>query len=52
MVYLLPLYHPRRLTDEICMLDQMGGGRRPSFRGDLHPLQIEPPRKLDGSRLR
>jgi alkanesulfonate monooxygenase SsuD/methylene tetrahydromethanopterin reductase-like flavin-dependent oxidoreductase (luciferase family) len=27
MVYLLPLYHPLRLIDEICMLDQMSGGR-------------------------
>ena len=27
MVYLLPLYHPLRLIDEICMLDQMSSGR-------------------------
>jgi alkanesulfonate monooxygenase SsuD/methylene tetrahydromethanopterin reductase-like flavin-dependent oxidoreductase (luciferase family) len=27
MVYLLPLYHPLRLIDEIAMLDQMSGGR-------------------------
>jgi alkanesulfonate monooxygenase SsuD/methylene tetrahydromethanopterin reductase-like flavin-dependent oxidoreductase (luciferase family) len=27
MVYLLPLYHPLRLIDEICMLDQLSGGR-------------------------
>ena len=27
MVYLLPLYHPLRLIDEICMLDQMSGGQ-------------------------
>jgi alkanesulfonate monooxygenase SsuD/methylene tetrahydromethanopterin reductase-like flavin-dependent oxidoreductase (luciferase family) len=27
MVYLLPLYHPLRLIDEICMLDQMSQGR-------------------------
>jgi alkanesulfonate monooxygenase SsuD/methylene tetrahydromethanopterin reductase-like flavin-dependent oxidoreductase (luciferase family) len=26
-VYLLPLYHPLRLIDEICMLDQMSNGR-------------------------
>ena len=25
MVYMLPLYHPLRLIDEICMLDQMSG---------------------------
>src|SRR5689334_24080754 len=27
MVYLLPLYHPLRLIEEICMLDHMSGGR-------------------------
>ena len=27
MVYQLPLYHPIRLIEEICMLDQMSGGR-------------------------
>src|ERR1700691_236296 len=27
MVYLLPLYHPLRLIEEVCMLDQMSGGR-------------------------
>jgi len=27
MVYALPLYHPLRLVEEICMLDQMSGGR-------------------------
>src|SRR3954467_3802178 len=27
MVYLLPLYRPLRLIEEICMLDQMSGGR-------------------------
>ena len=27
MVYLLPLYHPLRLIDEICMLDQISNGR-------------------------
>lgn len=27
LVYALPLYHPLRLTEEICMLDQMSGGR-------------------------
>jgi alkanesulfonate monooxygenase SsuD/methylene tetrahydromethanopterin reductase-like flavin-dependent oxidoreductase (luciferase family) len=27
MVYCLPLYHPLRLIEEICMLDQMSGGR-------------------------
>jgi alkanesulfonate monooxygenase SsuD/methylene tetrahydromethanopterin reductase-like flavin-dependent oxidoreductase (luciferase family) len=27
LVYTLPLYHPLRLTEEICMLDQMSNGR-------------------------
>jgi alkanesulfonate monooxygenase SsuD/methylene tetrahydromethanopterin reductase-like flavin-dependent oxidoreductase (luciferase family) len=27
MVYALPLYHPLRLIEEICLLDQMSGGR-------------------------
>jgi alkanesulfonate monooxygenase SsuD/methylene tetrahydromethanopterin reductase-like flavin-dependent oxidoreductase (luciferase family) len=27
MVYALPLYHPLRLVQEICMVDQMSGGR-------------------------
>lgn len=27
LVYLLPLYHPLRLIDEICMLDQLSHGR-------------------------
>ena len=27
MVYLLPLYHPLRLIEEICFLDHMSGGR-------------------------
>lgn len=27
LVYLLPFYHPLRLLEELCMLDQMSGGR-------------------------
>ena len=27
LVYVLPLYHPLRLYEEICMLDQLSGGR-------------------------
>lgn len=27
LVYLLPFYHPLRLVEEICMIDQMSGGR-------------------------
>ena len=39
MVYLLPLYHPLRLIEEICMLDQMSAGplsagRRPRHLAD------------------
>lgn len=27
LVYTLPLYHPLRVVEEVCMLDQMSGGR-------------------------
>ena len=27
LVYVLPLYHPLRLYEEICMLDHLSGGR-------------------------
>src|SRR3954447_15966498 len=27
LLYLLPLYHPMRLLEELCMLDQLSGGR-------------------------
>ncbi len=27
LVYLLPLYHPLRLVEEVCMLDHLSGGR-------------------------
>src|SRR3979409_1574438 len=34
LVYALPLYHPLRIIEEICMLDQMsGGGARVSLGG-------------------
>src|SRR4029078_9653974 len=26
LVYILPFYHPLRLAEEICMLDQLSGG--------------------------
>src|SRR5258706_6258420 len=52
MVYVTPLYHPLRLLEEICMLDQMSGGglgnafgpralaaRGPLF--DVDPAQTE-----------
>lgn len=27
LVYMLPMYHPLRLIEEVCMLDQLSGGR-------------------------
>src|SRR5258708_21122742 len=27
LLYLLPLYHPLRLLEELCMLDHLSGGR-------------------------
>src|ERR1043165_2379976 len=27
LVYILPFYHPLRLAEEVCMLDQLSGGR-------------------------
>ena len=33
LVYLLPFYHPLRLIEEVCMLDQMSGGRFSSASG-------------------
>src|SRR5712672_616129 len=27
LVYLLPFYHPLRLIEEVCMIDQLSGGR-------------------------
>src|SRR3977135_4118454 len=41
LVYLLPLYHPMRLVEEICMLDQMsGGGPRVGGGGGDSPREI------------
>lgn len=48
MVYALPLYHPLRLAQEICMLDQLGHGRlivgfgRGSSPAELRFYGIEP----------
>jgi alkanesulfonate monooxygenase SsuD/methylene tetrahydromethanopterin reductase-like flavin-dependent oxidoreductase (luciferase family) len=48
MVYALPLYHPLRLAQEICMLDQLSGGRlivgfgRGSSPAELKFYGIEP----------
>jgi alkanesulfonate monooxygenase SsuD/methylene tetrahydromethanopterin reductase-like flavin-dependent oxidoreductase (luciferase family) len=41
MVFVLPLYHPVRLIEEICMLDQMSGGRLElSFGRGASPIEI------------
>lgn len=42
MVFVAPLYHPVRLIAEICMLDQMSGGRLElSFGRGASPIEIE-----------
>src|SRR6204780_4403542 len=42
MVFVLPLYHPLRLIEEICMLDQMSGGRLElSFGRGASPIEAE-----------
>jgi alkanesulfonate monooxygenase SsuD/methylene tetrahydromethanopterin reductase-like flavin-dependent oxidoreductase (luciferase family) len=42
LVFVLPLYHPVRLIAEICMLDQMSGGRLElSFGRGASPIEIE-----------
>jgi alkanesulfonate monooxygenase SsuD/methylene tetrahydromethanopterin reductase-like flavin-dependent oxidoreductase (luciferase family) len=42
MVYVVPLYHPIRLIAEICMLDQMSGGRLElSFGRGASPIELE-----------
>ena len=42
MVYALPLYHPIRLVEEICMLDQLSGGRLDmGFGRGSSPVEIE-----------
>jgi len=41
MVYCLPLYHPLRLVEEICMLDQMSRGRLDLGTGrGISPIEI------------
>src|SRR5260370_28188677 len=41
LVYTLPLYHPLRLTEEICTLDQLSGGRLELGVGrGVSPLEI------------
>ena len=42
LVYALPLYHPLRLIEEICMLDQMSGGRLEiGFGRGASPIELE-----------
>ena len=42
LVYTLALYHPLRLADEICMLDQLSGGRFELGIGrGISPIEIE-----------
>src|SRR6202050_2601822 len=42
MVYVVALYHPVRLIAEICMLDQMSGGRlEMSFGRGASPIELE-----------
>ena len=42
LVYTLPLYHPLRLVEEICMLDQMSRGRMQVGIGrGISPLETE-----------
>ena len=42
LVYALPLYHPLRLIEEICMLDQMSGGRLEiGFGRGSVPIELE-----------
>ena len=41
LVYLLPLYHPLRLIEEICMLDHMSGGRfQIGFGPGISPIEV------------
>jgi alkanesulfonate monooxygenase SsuD/methylene tetrahydromethanopterin reductase-like flavin-dependent oxidoreductase (luciferase family) len=42
LVYALPLHHPMRLIEEICMLDQLSGGRLDiGFGRGSSPIEIE-----------
>src|SRR6201982_2979908 len=42
MVYALPLYHPLRMIEEICMLDQMSRGRLEiGFGRGSSPIELE-----------
>jgi alkanesulfonate monooxygenase SsuD/methylene tetrahydromethanopterin reductase-like flavin-dependent oxidoreductase (luciferase family) len=42
LVYALPLHHPLRMIEEICMLDQMSGGRLDiGFGRGSSPIEVE-----------
>ena len=42
LIYALPLYHPLRMIEEICMLDQMSGGRLDvGFGRGASPIELE-----------
>jgi alkanesulfonate monooxygenase SsuD/methylene tetrahydromethanopterin reductase-like flavin-dependent oxidoreductase (luciferase family) len=42
LIYALPLHHPLRLIEEICMLDQLSGGRLDiGFGRGASPIEIE-----------
>src|SRR6202051_3429768 len=42
LLYALPLHHPLRLIEEICMLDQISGGRLDiGFGRGASPIEIE-----------
>ena len=42
MIYALPLYHPLRMIEEICMLDQMSGGRLDvGFGRGASPIELQ-----------
>src|ERR1019366_6288725 len=42
MIYALPLYHPIRMIEEICMLDQMSAGRlEMGFGRGASPTELE-----------
>ena len=53
LVYLLPFYHPLRLIEEICMLDQMSGGRFELGIGrGVSPFETRPTASISARRER
>ena len=49
LVYALPLYHPLRMIEEICMLDQMSGGRLEiGFGRGSSPIELDLLRQRSG----